>query len=63
MGLIWDLIQQGQLSSHATRAESLEQRMRQLEDELDHTRGALHRLLLALEHRFGEDLDGDNRVG
>jgi hypothetical protein len=48
MGLIWDLIQQGQI----------EQRVAHLEQELRRTNDAR-----ALERRFGEDLDGDSRVG
>jgi hypothetical protein len=38
MGLIWDLIQHGQIADQKRHAQTLEQ-------------------------RFGEDLDGDNRVG
>ena len=37
--------------------------MAQLEGELRRTNEALVTLLRALEKRFGEDLDGDNRVG
>ncbi len=63
MGLIWDLIQQGQISDASSRAESLEQRVSQLEVEIRQTNDTLMRLLKALETRFGEDLDRDGRVG
>ena len=63
MGLIWDIIQHGQIEQARTRAQGLEQRVLQLEDELRRTNDALIKLLRALEKRFGEDLDGDNRVG
>ncbi|HSL69710.1 MAG TPA: hypothetical protein VK864_05680 [Longimicrobiales bacterium] len=63
MGLIWDLIQHSQISDTRTRAATLEQRVSDLEDELRRTNQALVKLLGALERRFGEDLDGDNRVG
>ena len=63
MGLIWDLIQQGQIGESHRRAESLEERVQQLEGELQRTNEVLMRLLRALEHRFGQDLDGDNRIG
>ena len=63
MGLIWDLIQHSQISETQNRASSLEQRVVQLENELQRTNEALIRLLRALEKRFGEDLDSDGRVG
>ena len=63
MGLIWDLIQQGQISDASSRANSIEQRVSQLEAEVRQTNHTLMRLLQAIEARFGEDLDGDGRVG
>jgi hypothetical protein len=63
MGLIWDLIQQGQIGDAQNRTHSLEQRVRDLEEELRATNRALMGLLRALETRFGEDLNGDGRVG
>lgn len=63
MGLIWDLIQHGQIQDAQDRSASLEQRVYRLEDELERTNRALVKLLIALEERFGEDLDGDGRVG
>ena len=63
MGLIWDLIQHGQISDAQSRAENLEDRVLRLEHELRATNETLMRLLKALESRFGEDLDGDGRVG
>jgi hypothetical protein len=63
MGLIWDLIQHGQISEAHGRTDSLEQRVEALEIELRKTNQTLMRLLRALETRFGDDLDGDGRVG
>ena len=63
MGLIWDIIQHGQIADTQKRADTIEQRVAQLEQDLRKTNETLMRLLRALEHRFGEDLDGDNRVG
>ncbi len=63
MGLIWDLIQQGQISDASSRADSIEQRVARLEAEVRQTNQTLIRLLQALESRFGEDLDGDGRIG
>jgi hypothetical protein len=63
MGLIWDLIQHGQIADSKRHAQTLEQRIERLEGELRRTNDTLVRLLRALEHRFGEDLDGDKRIG
>jgi hypothetical protein len=63
MGLIWDLIQQGQIGAAQSRASSLEQRVANLESEVRRTNQALMGLLKALEKRFGEDLNGDGTIG
>ena len=63
MGVIWDLIQQVQLGDAAARSESLEERVMRLEHQLQRTNDVLSDLLRLLERRFGEDLDGDGRIG
>lgn len=63
MGLIWDLIQHGQISQAQGKADSLERRVELLESQLQRTNETLVQLLKALEARFGDDLDGDGRVG
>ena len=63
MGFIWDIIQHGQIADSKKRAATLEQRVNQLEADLRRTNEALVKLLQGLEKRFGEDLNGDNRVG
>jgi hypothetical protein len=63
MGLIWDLIQHGQIRDASRKSDSLERRVEYLEGELERTNQTLMELLRALERRFGDDLDGDGRVG
>ena len=63
MGFIWDLIQHSQIRESHDRAAGLEHRVARLEDEVRRTNETLVRLLKRLEERFGEDLDGDGRVG
>ena len=63
MGLFWDLIQHSQIQDQRHRAETLEERVRQLEEELQLTKQLLRTLLERLETHFGEDLDKDGRVG
>jgi uncharacterized coiled-coil DUF342 family protein len=63
MGLFWNLYQQSQISEHRSRADSLDERVRQLERDLDETRATVRELLRVLEEHFGKDIDGDGRVG
>lgn len=63
MGLIWNLIQQSQISEQANRAGTLEERVSHLEKRLDATQDILHRLLEYLEPLVNKDIDGDGRIG
>ena len=63
MGFVWDLIQHSQIEEQSKRSGSLEARVAQLESELLQVRQTLHEALRRLEQRFGEDLNGDQRVG
>jgi hypothetical protein len=63
MGFVWDLIQHSQIEEQSKRSGSLEMRVAQLENELQQVRQTLHEALRRLEQRFGEDLDGDQRIG
>jgi len=63
MGLLWNLIQHSQISQAHGKADSLERRVALLEEQVKRTNETLVDLLKALEKRFGDDLDGDGRVG
>ncbi|WP_353779448.1 hypothetical protein [Winogradskyella sp. 3972H.M.0a.05] len=63
MGLFWDLLQQSQLEEQKGKAESLEQRVSDLEYELDKTKDLLSRTLRLLEQRSGQDIDNDGQIG
>lgn len=63
MGLFWDLIQQSQISEQRNRADTIEGRVSQLENELYETRKILHRLVSILEKEYGKDIDGDGQIG
>lgn len=63
MGLFWDLIQHSQIQDQRRQSQTLEVRVRQLEDELRQTRELLRTLLERLEQHLGEDVDRDGRVG
>lgn len=63
MGLFWDLIQQSQISEQHSRATNLEDRVAQLEAELNQTKQSIRDLLTILEKHFGEDLNKDGKIG
>lgn len=63
MGIFWDLIQQNQLSKHAERANTLEERVQSLEQELERTQELTLLMLERLEEWMDKDLDGDGKIG
>lgn len=63
MGLFWDLIQQSEIEKQKGKAESLEQRVSDLEHELADTKDLLLKTLRILEERSGQDIDNDGQIG
>jgi len=63
MGLFFDLYQQSQISEHSNRQGAMEQRVAQLESELQRTQQLLRDVIGRLEQHLGTDLDRDGRVG
>ena len=63
MGIFWDLIQESKIQDQQKQADSQEERIQQLEEELAATRALLQKTLIALEEHLGEDIDGDGKTG
>ncbi|WP_431159367.1 hypothetical protein [Winogradskyella poriferorum] len=63
MGIFWDLIQQNELNKQQEQADSLEERVAQLETELSTTKALLRKTLEALEMHLSKDIDGDGQLG
>ena len=63
MGLFWDLIQQSEIEKQKGKAESLEQRVSDLEHDLENTKDLLLKALRILEARSGQDIDNDGVIG
>jgi hypothetical protein len=63
MGMFWDLIQQNEIEEQKVKADTLEARVAQLEDDLDKTKTLLLKTLRILEERSGKDIDGDGKLG
>jgi len=62
MGIFWDLIQQDELQKQEDKANSLEERVEQLEKDLSATRTLLKKTLVALETHLTQDIDGDGKM-
>lgn len=63
MGLFWDLIQQSELEDQKGKAESLEERVAELETELSTTKALLLKTLHILEKSSGLDINDDGKIG
>ncbi len=63
MGIFWDLLQEDELKKQQKQADSLVDRVLQLETELDATKILLRKTLEALEKHVEIDIDGDGKLG
>lgn len=63
MGIFWDLMQQDEIEKQKQKANTIEERVEQLEAELENTRELLFKTLHVLEKHLGKDIDGDGVTG
>ena len=63
MGIFWDLLQQDELEKQQKQANSVEERVKLLEDDLRNTKALLKKTLIALETHLVKDIDGDGKLG
>ncbi len=63
MGIFFDLMQQDELEKQQAQADTLEDRLEILEQELQKTRALLIKTLQVLETHVGKDIDGDGKTG
>ncbi len=63
MGIFWDLLQEDELEKQQKQANSLEDRIEILENELKSTKLLLRKTLAALETHLAKDIDGDGKLG
>ena len=63
MGIFWDLLQQDELEKQKKQANSIEDRVDNLEKELAQTKALLRKTLEALEDYVGKNIDGDGKMG
>ncbi|OAN64270.1 hypothetical protein A8B79_13070 [Balneola sp. EhC07] len=63
MGIFFDLMQQDELEKQRAQADTLEDRVEILEQELQKTKALLIKTLQVLETHVGKDIDGDGKTG
>ena len=63
MGIFWDLMQQDELNKQQKQADSIDDRVKNLEEELIKTKELLKKTLAALEMHLNKDIDGDGELG
>ncbi len=63
MGIFWDLLQEDELEKQKEQTNSVEERVRLLEEDLAATKALLKKTLIALETHLVKDIDGDGKAG
>lgn len=63
MGILWEVVQTGLMYGQKRKSDSVEDRVKFLEDQISLTQNTLRNLVKKLEELHGLDIDGDGRVG
>jgi len=63
MGVLWEVVQTGLMYGQKRKSDSVEDRVRALEDQLQLTQNTLRSLVKKLEQLHGLDIDQDGRIG
>lgn len=63
MGVLWEVVQTGLMYGQSRKSDTIEDRVRALEDQLQLTQNTLRNLVKKIEEIHGLDVDGDGRVG
>lgn len=63
MGILWEVVQTGLMYGQKCKSDTIEDRVKSLEEQLTRTQDTLRNLVRKLEQIQGLDLDGDGRVG
>jgi uncharacterized Rmd1/YagE family protein len=63
MGVLWEVVQTGLMYGQMRKSDTVEDRVKALEDQLQLTQNTLRTLVKKLEEMRGEDIDHDGRIG
>jgi uncharacterized Rmd1/YagE family protein len=63
MGVLWEVVQTGLMYGQQRKSDSIEDRVKVLEDQLQLTQNTLRSLVKKLEELHGIDIDHDGKIG
>jgi uncharacterized Rmd1/YagE family protein len=63
MGVLWEVVQTGLMYGQMRKSDTVEDRVKALEDQLQLTQNTLRSLVKKLEELHGIDIDHDGRIG
>jgi uncharacterized Rmd1/YagE family protein len=63
MGVLWEVVQTGLMYGQMRKSDTVEDRVKALEDQLQLTQNTLRSLVKKLEELHGIDIDQDGRIG
>ena len=63
MGVLWEVVQTGLMYGQMRKSDTVEDRVKALEDQLQLTQNTLRTLVKKLEEMRGEDIDHDGKIG
>lgn len=63
MGILWEIVQTGLMYGQKRASDSVEDRVKFLEDQLAATQSTIRNLVKKLEEINKVDFDGDGKVG
>ena len=63
MGILWEIVQTGLMYGQHRKSDSVDDRVKFLEDQVVATQNTLRNLVKKLEEINKADIDGDGKVG
>ncbi|MCX5644620.1 MAG: hypothetical protein NTZ17_08025 [Phycisphaerae bacterium] len=63
IGVLWEVVQTGLMYGQMRKSDTVEDRVKALEDQLQLTQNTLRSLVKKLEEMHGIDIDQDGRIG
>jgi len=63
MGVLWEVVQTGLMYGQKRKSDTIEDRVRANEDQLQLTQNTLRNLVKKIEEIHGLDVDCDGRIG
>jgi len=63
MGILWEIVQTGLMYGQKKKSDTIEDRVKYLEDQLILTQNTLRNLVRKIEEIHSLDINGDGRIG